>query len=81
MIQTEFIEINGRSLVRTYSSIGRMVENQDGVRYIEAIDPIGTGRLYTETNEPIPTVESSRIDALENHVNDMEQVQNAYLGI
>lgn len=81
MIKTEPIEIKGRTLTRTYSDSGMMIENQDGVRYIEAIDPVGSGRLYTETNEPIPTVESSRIDALESRMNDMEQVQNAYLGI
>ena len=26
---------------------------RDGVRYSEAIDPIDSGRLYTETDEPI----------------------------
>ena len=26
---------------------------RDGVRYSEAVDPIDSGRLYTETDEPI----------------------------
>ena len=29
-----------------------MIE-RDGVRYSEAVDPINSGRLYTETDEPI----------------------------
>lgn len=34
------------------SDEGRMVE-RDGVRYCEALDPLGSGRVYTETEEPI----------------------------
>ena len=26
---------------------------RDGVRYSEAVDPLDSGRLYTETDEPI----------------------------
>lgn len=56
MIITEKLAIGGRAFVRTYSDIGMMVE-RDGVRYSEAIDPAEFGRVYTETNEPIETVE------------------------
>lgn len=49
MIRTENITINGRKLIRTYSDSGYMVE-RDGVRYDEAIDPIDTNRVYTETD-------------------------------
>lgn len=49
MIRTENITINGRQLIRTYSDSGYMVE-RDGVQYDEAIDPIDTNRVYTETD-------------------------------
>ena len=45
-------EINGVIFTYTYSDSGFMIE-QDGVRYSEAVDPIDSGRLYTETDEPI----------------------------
>lgn len=31
-----------------------MIE-RDGVRYSEAVDPLDSGRVYTETEEPIET--------------------------
>ena len=45
-------EINGVIFTYTYSDSGFMIE-RDGVRYSEAVDPIDSGRLYTETDEPI----------------------------
>ena len=45
-------EINGVLYDYAYSDSGYMIE-RDGVRYSEAIDPLGSGRLYTETDEPI----------------------------
>mgnify|MGYP003470182882 FL=1 len=45
-------EINGVLYDCTYSDSGYMIE-RDGVRYSEAIDPLDSGRLYTETDEPI----------------------------
>lgn len=56
MIATENITIGGRELVRTYSDANRMIK-QDGTEivYTEAVDPIGSGRTYTETEEEIPT--------------------------
>ena len=45
-------EINGVIYSYTYSDSGYMIE-RDGVRYSEAVDPIDSGRLYTETDEPI----------------------------
>ena len=47
MIITEKITINDREFVRTYSDEGRYV-CRDGVSYVEAIDPIDSGREYTE---------------------------------
>lgn len=49
MIQTENITINGRPLTRTYSDGGYYIQ-RDGVRYAEAIDPLDSGRTYTETD-------------------------------
>ena len=45
-------EINGVVYAYTYSDSGYMIE-RDGVRYSEAVDPLDSGRLYTETDEPI----------------------------
>ena len=45
-------EINGVLYDYTYSDSGCMIE-RDGVRYSEAVDPLDSGRVYTETNEPI----------------------------
>ena len=47
MIITENVTIRDRKFIRTYSDEGRYVV-RDGVSYSEAIDPIGTGRVYTE---------------------------------
>ena len=45
-------EINGIVYSYTYSDSGCMIE-RDSVRYSEAVDPLNSGRLYTETDEPI----------------------------
>ena len=45
-------EINGVLYDCTYSDSGYMIE-RDGVRYSEAVDPLDSGRLYTETDEQI----------------------------
>lgn len=56
MIQTETITIGSRQLIRTYSDAGMKIE-RDGIRYDEAVDPIGSGRVYTETIEPVEVFE------------------------
>ena len=58
MIVTEYFRTreDGVVLNRTYSDQNMMIE-RDGVRYAEAIDPAELGRVYTETDEPIPTEE------------------------
>lgn len=53
MIKTEQITINGKAFVRTYSDQGVMIE-REGLVYSEAIDPVGSGRAYSETDMPIP---------------------------
>ena len=45
-------EINGVMYAYTYSDSGFMIE-RDGVRYSEAVDPLDSWRVYTETDEPI----------------------------
>lgn len=56
MIKTETITINGRTFVRTYSDANRMIKRDGtGNIYSEAVDPVGSGRTYTETEEEIPT--------------------------
>jgi hypothetical protein len=68
MIKTETITINGKEFIRTYSNRGFMVE-RDGIQYDEAIDPVGTGRIYTESDI---ISESYRID------DELEQKAHAY---
>lgn len=55
MIVTEFYmkRRDGVVLNRTYSDENYYIE-RDGVKYEEAIDPEGTGRVYIETDEKIP---------------------------
>ena len=45
-------EINGVVYDYAYSDSGYMIE-RDGVRYSEAVDPLNSGRVYTETDEPV----------------------------
>ena len=51
IIQTKK-EINGVMYDYAYSDSGYMIE-RDGLRYSEAVDPLDSGRLYTETDEPV----------------------------
>ena len=66
MIKIETITINGRTLVRTYSDANLMIR-QDGTGniYSEAVDPVGSGRTYTETDTPIEQTEDDRVAQLE----------------
>lgn len=45
-------EINGVVYDYAYSDSGYMIE-RDGVRYSEAVDPLDSWMVYTETDEPI----------------------------
>lgn len=47
MIITETVTIRNREFIRTTSDEGRYVV-RDGVSYSEAIDPLDSGRVYTE---------------------------------
>ena len=52
MVITETITLNNIEYIRNYSDTGHYIE-RDGVKYGEAIDPVGTDRVYTETDELI----------------------------
>lgn len=65
MIYTETVVIRGKSFVRTYSDMYRVV--RDGLEYDEAIDPIDSGRVYTESDTP-----------LDSELTETEQKAKAY---
>ena len=52
MIKTELIMVDERQLRRTWSDAGFLIE-RDGAQYSEAVDPLDSGRTYTETEAPI----------------------------
>ena len=52
MIKTEIVTFGGKDYLRTWSDLSMMIE-RDGAMYEEAIDPIDSGRTYTETAQPI----------------------------
>ena len=63
MIITETVTIRNRDFVRTYSDENRYVV-RDGVSYSEAIDPIGTNRVYTEGEVmPEDTTDMTEVEA------------------
>ena len=55
MIIKKTKEINGIMCDYAYSDSGFMIE-LDGVCYSEAVDPLNSGRVYSETEELIETV-------------------------
>lgn len=63
MIQTE--KLNDK-LIRTYSDAGFKIK-RDGVIYDEAVDPIDSGRVYTETDIPIPEPEKTFEDLVQEN--------------
>ena len=78
MIRTEPIS-GSEDLVRTYSDRDMVIkQDQTGNKYIEAVDIIGNGYTYTETNIPIALLDpSSSYSALEE-INNLKE-QNAML--
>ena len=54
MIISETVKINDKNYTKTYSDAGFYIE-RNGVHYAEAIDPLGSGREYTETSILIET--------------------------
>ena len=54
MLKTEKVIYSGKEYIRTWSDKDMMIE-RDGALYEEAIDPVDSGRTYTETYQEIPT--------------------------
>lgn len=54
MIISETIKLNDTNYTKTYSDAGYYIE-RNSVHYAEAIDPLGSGREYTETDILIET--------------------------
>ncbi len=52
MVVTETITKDGKEYLHNYSDAGYFIE-RDEVLYADAIDPIDSGRVYTETDIPI----------------------------
>lgn len=56
---------DGVELQRTYSSLGmKIMQNETEVLYNEAIDPVDSGRTYTETELPVDTTEATADELL-----------------
>ena len=62
MIIQEEIEISGREFIKTYSDKGMFIKGgvPEGL-YAEAIDPKELGRVYVETDKPIPQPEEEQV--------------------
>lgn len=69
MIKTETVTYSGKEYIHTWSDLHMMIE-RDGVVYEEALDPIDSGRVYTETDKPI--VEVTEEELPKEEVPDME---------
>lgn len=54
MIISETVKIDDKNYTRTASDSGYYIE-RNGIRYVEAIDPLASGREYTETDILIET--------------------------
>lgn len=54
MIISETVKIDDKNYTKTASDSGYYIE-RNGVRYVEAIDPLGSCREYTETAELVET--------------------------
>ncbi len=70
MIKTETLMINGKEYIRTYSDSNMQIRQDDtGAMYDEAVDPVGSGRTYTETDVEIvdyrEAMEEDYLEALE----------------
>lgn len=57
-IISETVKLNDKNFTRTYSDAGFYIE-RNNMFYTEAIDPLGSGREYTETDRLIETEEQS----------------------
>lgn len=58
MIISETVKLNDKNYTKTRSDSGYYIE-RNGMRYVEAIDPLGSEREYTETTILINTTAES----------------------
>lgn len=58
MIISETVKLNDKNYTKTRSDSGYYIE-RNGMRYVEAIDPLGSERDYTETAILINTTAES----------------------
>ena len=65
MIKTEIITINGIEYLRTFSTLGYMIE-RDGVQYTDAVDLANSKHKYVETN------------IKNNNISEIEEKAEAY---
>lgn len=70
MIIEEFFELNGVSHVRRYSDRNVMIAAEDGVEYEVAEDLVSVGKVYHETETPVPQDEP-----------DAEEILNILMGV
>lgn len=64
MIVEELFELNGTQHVRRYSDSGVMIASDDGVEYEVAEDLVSVGKVYHETDTPVPQDESEAAEIL-----------------
>jgi hypothetical protein len=73
MIRTEYYTTreDGVVLNRTFSDAGfYIVQNETGIKYSDAVDVMPCKYTYTETDEPIETIEATEADYL-NALNEL----------
>lgn len=70
MIIEEYFELNGVSHVRRYSDRNVMIAADDGVEYEVAEDLVSIGKVYHETETPVPPDES-----------DAQEILNILMGV
>ena len=63
MIKYEFLTINNKDFVKTFSDEGKYIQHvETGIKYSEAIDILPSKYTYIETNEPIEVVDYGNQD-------------------
>lgn len=65
MIISETFELNGVAHARHYSDSGLMIASDDGVEYEVAEDLASLGKVYHETETPVPSDEAETVELLE----------------
>lgn len=64
IVTEKYTTTSGVVLNKTYSDQGKFIQNENGDKYIEAIDPLDADATYTENAEDIPEKELTPEEAL-----------------